>query len=251
VGFGAGLMISVLTTPVGVSGAVFLLPVQLDLLAVPSPRVTPTNLLFNIVAVPGSLLRYHRQDQWDRRLIRRLLLGAVPGVILGAVVRVWLVPGAGIFRLLVAVLLGPLGLVVLLRRPRPAAPPAPWLTDGVLTVLAFAAGVIGGVYGIGGGSLLSPILAAGGLPLARVAPAALVSTLLTSLVGAGIYALLALTTDGPISPDWSLGLACGLGGLGGGYLGVRLQPHLPPIVLRLLLAGTALALAAGYVVRAV
>lgn len=42
-GLGAGLLISVLTTPVGVSGAVFLLPVQLDLLAVPSPRVTPTN----------------------------------------------------------------------------------------------------------------------------------------------------------------------------------------------------------------
>src|SRR5689334_10583552 len=62
-GFGAGLVISVLTTPVGVSGAVFLLPVQLDVLAVPSPRVTPTNLLFNVVAVPGALLRYRRQHQ--------------------------------------------------------------------------------------------------------------------------------------------------------------------------------------------
>ena len=41
-GFGAGLLISVVTTPVGVSGAVFLLPAQLSVLQVPSPAVTPT-----------------------------------------------------------------------------------------------------------------------------------------------------------------------------------------------------------------
>ena len=40
----AGLVIAALTTPVGVSGAVFLLPVQVSLLGVPSPAVTPTNL---------------------------------------------------------------------------------------------------------------------------------------------------------------------------------------------------------------
>jgi hypothetical protein len=45
-GFIAGVLISVVTVPVGVSGAVFLLPVQLSVLGVPSPAVTPTNLLF-------------------------------------------------------------------------------------------------------------------------------------------------------------------------------------------------------------
>ena len=39
-------------------GAVFLLPIQLTVLDVPSPAVTPTNLLFNIVAIPGALARY-------------------------------------------------------------------------------------------------------------------------------------------------------------------------------------------------
>jgi uncharacterized protein len=48
-----GLLVAALTTPVGVSGAVFLLPVQLSVLGVPSPSVTPTNLLFNVVATPG------------------------------------------------------------------------------------------------------------------------------------------------------------------------------------------------------
>ncbi len=57
----AGFVISVVTTPVGVSGAVFLLPVQLSVLGVPNPAVTPTNLLFNVVSGPGALLRYRRR----------------------------------------------------------------------------------------------------------------------------------------------------------------------------------------------
>lgn len=48
-----GALISVVTAPVGVSGAVFLLPVQLSLFGVPSPAVTPTNLLYNVVAARG------------------------------------------------------------------------------------------------------------------------------------------------------------------------------------------------------
>jgi uncharacterized membrane protein YfcA len=108
-GFAAGFALALITTPVGVSGAVFLLPVQLDLLRVPSPSVTPTNLLFNVVATPGSLLRYRQQKQLGGTLTRRLVGGTLPGVILGAVVRVHLVPGAHLFRLLLAVLLLPLG----------------------------------------------------------------------------------------------------------------------------------------------
>ncbi len=44
--------------PVGVSGAVFLLPVQLTVFGVPNPAITPTNLLFNVVAGRGALWRY-------------------------------------------------------------------------------------------------------------------------------------------------------------------------------------------------
>jgi len=37
---------------------VFLLPVQLSVLGVPSPRITPTNLMFNVISRPGALVRY-------------------------------------------------------------------------------------------------------------------------------------------------------------------------------------------------
>ncbi|MEU5288413.1 sulfite exporter TauE/SafE family protein [Streptomyces sp. NPDC020755] len=250
-GFAAGLLISVATAPVGVSGAVFLLPVQISVLGVPSPAVTPTNLLYNVVAGPGALLRHHRAGTLRGPLTRLLVLGTVPGVVVGAVIRVFAVPGPSVFRLLIAVLLLPLGGWLCLRTLRRASRTAPDREPSAraVTRLAMAVGVAGGIYGIGGGSLLGPILVGRGMPVAKVAPAALAATFVTSAVGAGTYALLSLTTTGDIAPYWSLGLACGLGGLCGGYLGARLQPRLPETALRLLLGMLALGVGGLYAVQ--
>ncbi|MFF2858971.1 sulfite exporter TauE/SafE family protein [Streptomyces rubiginosohelvolus] len=250
-GFAAGLLISVTTAPVGVSGAVFLLPVQVSVLGVPSPAVTPTNLLYNVVAGPGALLRHHRAGTLRGPLTRLLVLGTVPGVVVGAVIRVFAVPGPSVFRLLIAALLLPLGGWLCLRTLRRASRPAPAREPSprAVTRLAMAVGVAGGIYGIGGGSLLGPILVGRGMPVAKVAPAALAATFVTSVVGAGTYALLSLTTTGDIAPYWSLGLACGLGGLCGGYLGARLQPRLPETALRLLLGVLALGVGGLYAVQ--
>ncbi|MFI8831527.1 TSUP family transporter [Streptomyces afghaniensis] len=253
-GLAAGLVIATVTAPVGVSGAVFLLPVQLSVLGVPNPAVTPTNLLYNVVAGPGALWRYRLDGALRGDLARRLVLGTLPGVVLGATVRVFALPGPGVFRLLAAALLLPLGLWLFLRAlaparhgPSPAGESAPGeLAPHMLTGLALAVGVVGGIYGIGGGSLLGPILVGRGLPVARVAPAALAATFATSLVGAGTYALLSFFSSGDVAPDWWLGLACGTGGLMGGYLGARLQPRLPDRALRLLLGALATAVGALY-----
>ena len=89
-GLAAGLVIALVTAPVGVSGAVFLLPVQLSVFGVPSPAVTPTNLLYNVVAGPGALLRHRRKGALGGPLVRLLVLGTLPGVVIGAAVRVLL-----------------------------------------------------------------------------------------------------------------------------------------------------------------
>ncbi|OKJ71137.1 hypothetical protein AMK31_35270 [Streptomyces sp. TSRI0107] len=247
-----GLLIAVLTAPVGVSGAVFLLPVQLSVFAVPSPAVTPTNLLYNVVAGPGALLRYRRDGALRGPLVRRLVMGTLPGVILGAVIRVFALPGPQVFRLLVAALMLPLGIWLITRtlRPAHAQSPRPEPVPRTVTGMALAVGVVGGIYGIGGGSILGPVLVGRGVPVAKVAPAALAATFATSVVGASTYALLSLAQTGSIAPDWSLGLSCGLGGLMGGYLGARLQPRLPETLLRLLLGTLATALGALYAIDA-
>jgi uncharacterized membrane protein YfcA len=233
-GFAAGLVISVITAPVGVSGAVFLLPMQLSLLQVPSPAVTPTNLLFNVVSGPGALLRYRRNGQFGGALTRLLLAGTLPGVVLGAVIRVFAIPGPRVFRLVVAVVLLPLGIWLCMRALRRSGTDRPHLSRRTILGLGVLVGGIGGIYGIGGGSILGPILAGRGTPMTQIAPAALASTFLTSITGAATYAILALTNSGDIAPHWTLGLLCGLGGLIGGYLGARLQSRLPERALRLL-----------------
>ena len=248
--FGAGLLVAVLTAPVGVSGAVFLLPIQLDILRVPSPAVTPTNLLFNVVATPGALLRYHRTGCLGGSLPRQLLTGTLPGVVLGTLVRVYLAPGDQIFRLLAAAVLLPLGLWLCLRRRDQAVRPRE-LRRSTIIGLGLAVGIVGGIYGIGGGSLLGPILVGTGMSVSVVAPAALTATFLTSVAGVLTYGLLSLTTAGPISPDWAIGALCGFGGLLGGYLGARLQPHVPETGLRILLGALAVGLAIAYTVQAI
>ena len=251
--FLSGLTIATLTTPVGVSGAVFLLPVQLSVLQVPSPAVTPTNLLFNVVAGPGALLRYRSKGRLAGPLTLLLLIGTLPGVVLGAIIRVFAVPGPRIFRLIVAAVLLPLGLWLTLRALRPIERTTirAALSDRTTVVLGAAAGTIGGIYGIGGGSLLGPILAARGTPISQVAPAVLASTFVTSIAGALSYVVIATFTTGDVAPDWSVGLLCGLGGLVGGYLGARLQPRLPERALRFLLGALATALAGLYTVQAI
>ncbi len=251
-GFVAGLVVATVTAPVGVSGAVFMLPVQLSILAVPNPAVTPTNLLFNIVSIPGALIRYRRRAPLRSALTTVLLAGTLPGVVAGAIIRVFLIPGPQLFRLFVATLLFPLGVWLCLRSVRAPSRPVPTPPSNRFVItFALGVGVVGGIYGIGGGSLLSPILVGRGIPVSTVAPAALTSTLVTSVAGAATYVVLALTTTGQdIAPEWTIGVISGLGGLCGGYLGAHLQPVLPEKALRAGLGVLAVATAALYVTQA-
>src|ERR1700759_568452 len=105
----ASFVTATVATPAGISGAVLLLPFQVGVLGTPSPAVTPTNLLYNVVATPGALYRYWRQGQTGGRLAWVLITGTLPGVIAGSVSRVELLPGPKVFDLVVAAVLVPLG----------------------------------------------------------------------------------------------------------------------------------------------
>jgi len=204
-----------------------------------------------VVSGPGALLRL--RHRLPGALVGRLLAGTVPGVVVGAGVRVWLVPDARAFRLVAAVVLFALGGWLVRRTLAPAegTSDSRTLATPTLVALAFGVGVVGGVYGIGGGSILAPVLVGRGMRVSEVAPAALASTFVTSLVGAASFALIALNTAGSVAPDWTLGIAAGVGGLLGGYWGARLAPRVPDRPLQLLLGCVAVLLSVAYVVTAV
>jgi uncharacterized protein len=238
---------AVLTTPVGVSGAVFLVPVQVSVLQVPSPAVTPTNLLYNLVAIPGALAQYHRTGQLRPPLVRLLVLGTLPGVVAGAVIRVELLAGPEAFYLVIAAVLIPLGAWLTFGRASEHRD-RPTIDERKIVLLALIVGTVGGIYGVGGGSILAPILVGLGYGLAEVAPAALAATFLTSFAGVLAYAAISVGAEGDIAPDWVIGIGLGVGGLAGAALGARLQPRLPEALLRRGLGVLALGLGLRYAV---
>ena len=247
----AAFAIAVLSTPAGISGAVLLLPFQVSVLGTPSPAVTPTNLLYNVVATPGALFRYWRQGQTGGRLALVLIAGTLPGVIAGSVIRVELLPGARVFDLVVAAVLVPLGTWLALTRATPPGTepgPARAIPLPVLVLLAVVVGCVGGIYGIGGGSILAPILIGSGRKPSEVAPAALASTFVTSAGGVIAFTILSLHQHISVAPDWPTGIALGLGGLAGGYTGARLQSRLPDLLIRRILGVLVIAIGAYYLV---
>ena len=113
-------------------------------------------------------------------------------------------------------------------------------------VLAAAVGCVGGIYGIGGGSILAPILIGSGRRSAEVAPAALASTFVTSVAGVITFMVLSLHYHGSVAPDWPTGIALGVGGLAGAYTGARVQSPLPGLLIRRVMGVLVVAIGARY-----
>ncbi len=245
----AAYAIAVLSTPAGISGAVLLLPFQVSVLGTPSPSVTPTNLLYNVVSAPGALYRYWRQGQTGGRLALVLIAGTLPGVIAGSVIRVKLIPGPRVFHVAAAAVLIPLGVWLAFSRPargKPPDRPARRIPVPALAVLAAAVGCVGGIYGIGGGAILAPVLIGSGRKPSEVAPAALASTFVTSAGGVITFTILSLGQHISVAPAWPTGIALGLGGLAGGYTGARIQSRMPDVLIRRLAGILVIAIGAYY-----
>ena len=80
----------------------------------------------------------------------------------------------------------------------------------------------------------------------ETAPAALVSTFVTSVAGVATFTILSLSEHGPVAPDWPTGIALGAGGLAGGYAGARLQSLLPDAAIRRIIGVLVVAIGARY-----
>src|SRR5215217_1360686 len=85
-------LVSALTAPAGVSGAFLLLPFQVSVLGFTSPAVSPTNLIYNIIAAPGGVYRFLREQRvvWPLAIV--VIVGTLPGVFVGVVLRVTYLP---------------------------------------------------------------------------------------------------------------------------------------------------------------
>lgn len=280
-------LISALTTPAGVSGAFLLLPFQVSILAFTSPAVSPTNLIYNIIATPGGVYRYIREGRVVWPLAWLVIVGTLPGVFIGAALRVTVLANPNAFKVFIGLVLLYFGIRLLAETIRTIAKRGNQreVADHTLTrafparervrttktslrqieyvfqertytinapavfLLCLVVGVIGGIYSIGGGSIIAPILVTVfGLPVYTIAGATMLGTLLTSLVGVASFEVLAAASVGTqAAPDYLLGALLGVGGLAGTYVGARLQKFLPDFWIRTVLGILVTLLALSYI----
>lgn len=273
--------ISCLTSMGGVSGAFLLLPFQVSILGFTGPAVSPTNLVYNIVAIPSGVYRYYREDRMVWPLAVAIIVGTLPGVFFGAIVRIRYLPDPASFKLFAGLVLLYIGirLCMDLVRKKTAlksnqrestgftvsrsfmnachvgfdfcGAPCRVSTPGILA-LSFVVGVVGGTYGIGGGAIIAPFLiAVFRLPVYTIAGAALLATLVTSVAGVIFYTIIApfySDTGLAIAPDWMLGTMFGVGGAAGMYVGARIQRYVPATLIKALLAACILFVSARYII---
>jgi uncharacterized protein len=245
-------VIALLTTPAGVSGAFLLMPFQMSVLGFVSPAVAPTNLIYNVVSVPGGLARYIKEHRMVWPLAWTIAAATLPGLFLGALIRIRYLPDPRYAKAFVGCVLLYLGVRLLLGRAPdcPSGPIEHYSFNPTLVAVCLTVGVVGGIYGIGGGAMIAPFLMTVlRLPARVVAGASLFGTLVTSVAGVAIFETLArtqLSAGTLVRPDWALGILFGLGGLAGSYCGARLQKHLSERWIRLFLGCLVIGLGLNY-----
>lgn len=281
--FLVALAVSFVTSMGGVSGAFLLLPYQVSALGFTSPGVSSTNLLYNIVAIPGGIYRFAREGRMLWPLVAVLAAGSAPGAFVGAYLRLRYLPDPRAFKLFVGLVLLYVGarLVWDLARGRRERSEDRAVDEGEgrletvatglvrasyrwrgetysynpmwIFLLTSALGVVGGAYGIGGGSMLAPILlSVFRLPVHTIAGAVLTSTFVTSVVGVVAYIVVGRAVGGDAGdragPDWLLGALMGVGGFCGIYLGARLQKRVPAKWIKAMLSLVIAFLSVRYIV---
>lgn len=280
--------IASLVTSAGVSGAFLILPFQMSVLGFTSPAVSATNLLYNIVAIPGGVSQYIREGRMAWPIAWTTLVGTLPGIFIGAVIRIKYMPDARSAKFFVGLVLLWLGYRLLHEfalRLRGAGKTSAidtkfkgklpseavvrtrsvslshieydfWgetfsFSPVGLFALAFAVGIAGGIYGIGGGAIIAPfVVSVFHLPVYTIAGASLFGTFVTSIFGVGFFEFLArmpMSADTAVRPDWLLGVLFGVGGLAGTFVGARLQKYLPESWIRLFLGILVAGLALNYI----
>ncbi len=261
----------------GVSGAFLLLPFQISVLGFTGPAVSPTNLVFSIVAIPSGVYRYWRERRMVWPLAWMTIVGTLPGVFIGAVIRVRYLPDPTSFKPFAAIVLLYIGgrlAFDFLSGSRAAVPVKsgafsvqPRLfnlkrieyefegslysaSSGGILALSFVVGIVGGTYGIGGGAIIAPFfVSVFGLPVYTVAGATLLGTFVTSIAGVGFYVFLDTfyaQAGTAVMPDWLLGGMFGIGGVFGMYVGARLQRFVSARVIKATLATLLLFVAVRY-----
>ncbi|MEM0084068.1 MAG: sulfite exporter TauE/SafE family protein [Candidatus Methanomethylicia archaeon] len=264
-------LIALISSPIGVSGAFLLLPLQISVFGLTSPVANSTNLIYNLIATPSGVYRYIREKRMNWPLATIIALTPIPGAYIGVYIRTRFLLDPKLFKFLVGLILLSLSLRIGYYTLKSRNPKNTSLIGDAtiktrriglrrveyefmgniysiptipLTLISISTGVIGGIYGIGGAAIISPILISiFHLPIHTTAGATLLTTLTTST-----FTLINYHITG-YPPNWNIGLTLGIGGILGTYLGAKLQKHIPEKILGIILLTTTLTTSTNYILQ--
>lgn len=120
-----------------------------------------------------------------------------------------------------------------------------------LFVISFLVGIVGGIYGIGGGAIIAPVYVAFfGLPIYTVGGASLLGTFITSFFSVILFQVCAPFFPGvDMSPNWILGGLFGIGGLAGTYFGAYVQKFIPAKLIKYFLGFIIIFMSVSYILE--
>ena len=269
--------ISFFTSMAGISGAFLLLPFQMSVLGFTTTSVTSTNFLFNVAGTPGGVYRYIKECRFAWPVALIIATGIIPGVLIGYYIRISFLPDPQSFKFFVGIVLLFVAFKLIkdawakrtgeqenscgledrvdkvslsLKKTRFDFKNATHaFSTGGLLGMAFVVGIVGGVYGIGGGSIIAPFLITiFKLPVYTIAGAVLLGTFASSVAGVAFYSLIPI--DGNVAPpDWILGILFGAGGLVGMYFGAKMQKYISEKWIKLVLGIIVFFIASRYILR--
>ncbi len=249
----AAAVISFFTSMSGISGAFLLLPFQIEFLHYTSPTVSATNQVYNLVSIPSGLYVFYKEKRLHFHLAKILTLGALPGIILGTIIRSFYLTDGTLFKKYAACLLLYIAFVMLKDFRKKKSHKLSMQERNSLKIhecnyatcsfefanthytydckklmwLSCIIGLFGSIYGIGGGALLAPFLISlFKLPIYITSAATLFCTFASSLFNISFYYFLSfLHPEAHLSPDLLLGLLFGIGGFIGMNLGAKAQKY--------------------------
>jgi hypothetical protein len=271
----SAFVISALCSTAGISGAFLLLPFQFSVLNFVSPSVSSTNQVFNVLSTPGGVYRYIREGRFVWKLSKVLILGLVPGIAVGTIIRIMILPEPSAFKIFAGLML----LVIAVQMIYNFINNKNEETNSIhaeivqnekinnytiqfsydsrfykinifkLILLSILVGTSSGIYGIGGGVFLSTFLIAFfRLPVKAISGSILFCTFISSVTGVLSSILISLfMTRINVNPDLIMALFFGIGGLIGSYTGARLQKYLPVRFITILLIIIILFISISYI----
>lgn len=139
----------------GVGGGIVLVPLLVHVLRMEQHEAQGTSLAFVIVAALVAAIPYYTHERLDLTLALCLTAGAVPGVILGSRLAAT-TPGPHL-RVAFGLLLLATAIRLIAEPPNGYVGGGPW-PAAVNVILGLAVGGFAGLLGVGGGTILVPIL---------------------------------------------------------------------------------------------